>query len=227
MDSSPQRRIAERIPELGRESEAGGTLWNSLAEKFDSVLEELSERGKEAETFWSNLLITNEHWFDLQEDPNDITTKFYELDEKETGPFGLYKLNIRPVQSDYEKLPYPRKKDYSEMRGRKEQMQREKEESLAGQRLTIQFKNPTLFSTLAETGRERSRLTEKMEAESRSLKEREKEKEYFCEYVTKRGVYGGILVGKRNCLEFKFTGHVGFPEDKVYQTSTNKCHRIE
>lgn len=73
------------------------------------------------------MLITNEHWFDLQEDPNDITTKFYELDEKETGPFGLYKLNIRPVRSDHEKLPYPRKKDYSEMLGRKEQMQREKE----------------------------------------------------------------------------------------------------
>ena len=66
-----------------------------------------------------------------------------------------------------------------------------------------------------------------MELESRNLKEREKEKEYFCEYVTKRGVYGGVLVRKRNCLEFRFTGHAGLPEDRVYQTSTNKCHRIE
>lgn len=47
------------------------------------------------------MLISNEHWFELQEDLNDITTKFYELDEKETGPFGLYKLNIRPVRSDH------------------------------------------------------------------------------------------------------------------------------
>lgn len=100
---------------------------------------------------WQNLLISNEHWFDLQEDLNDITTKFYELDEKETGPFGLYKLNIRPVRSDHNLLPYPRKKDYSELRSQKEMARKEKEESLLTQRLTIQLPSPTLFSTLAET----------------------------------------------------------------------------
>jgi hypothetical protein len=28
-------------------------------------------------------------------------------------------------------------------------------------------------------------------------------------------------------LEFRFTGHSALPADREYQTSTNKCHRIE
>lgn len=95
----------------------------------------------------------------MQEDPNDITTKFYELDEKETGPFGLYKLNIRPVRSNHEQLPYPRKKDYSEMRTRKEELRREKEESMVSQRLTIQFNNATFYSTFSDSvSREKSSM---------------------------------------------------------------------
>jgi hypothetical protein len=71
------------------------------------------------------------------------------------------------VRSDHEKLPYPRKKEYSEMRSKKEKLEKEKEESMVSQRLTIQFANTTLFSTLAESvpiNKERStmRLTEKL-----------------------------------------------------------------
>jgi hypothetical protein len=40
---------------------------------------------------------------------DDVTTKFYELDDKEIGPYGFYHLNIRPVRTDHEKLPYPRR----------------------------------------------------------------------------------------------------------------------
>lgn len=53
-----------------------------------------------------------------------------------------------------------------------------------------------------------------------------KKKEYYCEYVTKRGVYAGILYKKKGYIEFCFTGYDKLPTEKEYQTSTNKCHRI-
>lgn len=85
-----------------------------LGDCFDALLIACTKRGEESEQVWRNILISNEHWFDLQEKVDDVTNKFYELDEKETGPYGFYKLNIRPVRSDHKQLPFPRRKELLE-----------------------------------------------------------------------------------------------------------------
>ena len=49
----------------------------------------------------------------------------------------------------------------------------------------------------------------------------------MCEYVTKRGVYAGALKICGSNLEFRFMGHSSLPDDEVYQSSTNKAHRVD
>lgn len=53
-----------------------------------------------------------------------------------------------------------------------------------------------------------------------------KYKEYYCEYVTKRGVYGGMLKKKKDYIQFCYLGHKELPKGREYEMSTNKCHQI-
>lgn len=56
--------------------------------------------------------------------------------------------------------------------------------------------------------------------------EKSEGEEYWCEWVTKQGVYGGKLSKKGKEVCFRFTGHAEMPEEPVYRISTNKCHWI-
>lgn len=49
---------------------------------------------------------------------------------------------------------------------------------------------------------------------------------FYCEYVTKKGIYGGQLVAKENFLEFKYLSHYRLPQKRAYQMSTAKYHQI-
>lgn len=40
----------------------------------------------------------------------------YEIDEKEMGPFGFYKLNIKPSEERVEQIHYPRKKMFASIK---------------------------------------------------------------------------------------------------------------
>lgn len=51
------------------------------------------------------------------------------------------------------------------------------------------------------------RLTQKFEIEKKVMAQ----KEYFCEYVTKRGVYAGVICKKKDSIEFRFTGYDALP----------------
>jgi hypothetical protein len=49
---------------------------------------------------------------------------------------------------------------------------------------------------------------------------------FWCELVTKRGVYAGKLYVKSECLEFKYFSHLRLPNELVYNLSTGKFHQI-
>lgn len=49
---------------------------------------------------------------------------------------------------------------------------------------------------------------------------------FWCQMVTKRGVYAGKLLVKNEYLEFKYCSHLRLPDEPVYRLSTGKFHQI-
>ena len=51
-----------------------------MNQRYQNVLYYFNDRGVYGEKEWKKLLISNEHWFELQGALDDLTTKFYEMD---------------------------------------------------------------------------------------------------------------------------------------------------
>lgn len=75
------------------------------------------------------------------------------MDEKLVGPFGFYQLNIKPLRTDLDKIPYPRRNQYKELI-----LEKQSEQKGRDLYLTItsspQKETSTFFESFSEASRE-------------------------------------------------------------------------
>lgn len=68
---------------------------------------------------------------------------------------------------------------------------------IQSQRSTIIFTASTIYSTLSESVVAKEKLIGTIKSSDKIIKNK-KVKQYFCEYVTKKGIYAGTITKKKN-----------------------------